>query len=269
MSCFLLPKKLCEELTRMIRKFWWGQIKSEKKLAWLSWDKMCMPKDQGDLGFQDLRSFNLALLAKQGWRLQTNSTSLFSRVYKAKCFPQCNFDEATIGWNPSYAWRSLMATQGVIRRGMSQIRVWRDKWIPRPSTYKVITLEMPSSNDALICELINRETKEWGRDKIEQWFLLEDRDEILGIPFSTTSNRDRIIWAENRSEKFSVKSAYILGLEEQKQLAMVDCSNRAARRRLWKTIWNLNIAQKIKFFAWKASRDILASKQNLTKRKIT
>ena len=152
---------------------------------------------------------------------------------------------------------------------MSQIRVWRDKWIPRPSTYKVITLEMPSSNDALVCELINRETKEWGRDKIEQWFLLEDRDEILGIPLSTTSNRDRIIWAENRSEKFSVKSAYILGLEEQKQLAMVDCSNRAARRRLWKTIWNLNIAQKIKFFAWKASRDILASKQNLTKRKIT
>lgn len=42
MSFFLLPKKLCEELTRMIRQFWWGQMKSEKKLVWLSWDKMCM-----------------------------------------------------------------------------------------------------------------------------------------------------------------------------------------------------------------------------------
>ena len=109
MSCFLLPKKLCEELIGMIRQFWWGQVKNEKKLAWLSWDKMCMPKDSRGLGFQDLRSFNLALLAKQGWRLLTNSTSLFCRVYKAKYFSHCSFDEAPIGRNPSYAWRSLMA----------------------------------------------------------------------------------------------------------------------------------------------------------------
>ena len=114
----------------------------------------------------------------------------------------------------------------------NEIRVWGDKWIPRPSTYKVTTLERPSSKDALVCELINRDTKEWDRVKIEQWFLPEDRDEILSIPLSTTSNRDRVIWAENRSGKFSVKSAYILVLEEQKQSAMADCSNGAARRRL-------------------------------------
>ena len=103
MSCFLLPKKLCEELTRMIRQFWWGQVKNEKKLAYLSWDKMCMPKDSRGLGFQNLRSFNLALLAKQGWRLLTNSTSLFCQVYKAKYFWHCSFDEATIDRNPSYS----------------------------------------------------------------------------------------------------------------------------------------------------------------------
>ena len=77
MSCFLLPKKLCGELIGMIRQFWWGQVKNEKNLAWLSLGKMCMPKDSGGLGFRDLRSFNLALLTKQGWRLQTNSSSLF------------------------------------------------------------------------------------------------------------------------------------------------------------------------------------------------
>ena len=78
MSCFLLPNKLCRELTRMITQFWWEQMKNEKKLAWLIWDKMCLPKKKGGLGFRDLKSFNLALLSKQGWRLQTNSTSLFS-----------------------------------------------------------------------------------------------------------------------------------------------------------------------------------------------
>ena len=118
MSSFLLPKNLCEELTSVIRKFWWGQTRSEKKIAWLNWDTMCLPKTGGGLGFRDLRSFNLALLAKHGWRLLTNSNSLFSRVYKAKYFPHCSFTEATLGQSPSYAWRSLMAAQNIVQRGM-------------------------------------------------------------------------------------------------------------------------------------------------------
>ena len=87
MSCYLLLKKLCDELTSLVQHFWWGKVKDEKKLAWLSWDKLCMPKEIGGMGFRDLRMFNLALLAKQGWRLQTNSTSLFAQVFKVKYFP--------------------------------------------------------------------------------------------------------------------------------------------------------------------------------------
>lgn len=36
MSCFKLLNTLCDELTGMVRKFWWGQIKDENKLAWLN-----------------------------------------------------------------------------------------------------------------------------------------------------------------------------------------------------------------------------------------
>ena len=93
-SCFKLPDALCEDLTSMIHNFWWGQRKDEKKIAWLSWEKMCEPKVNGGMGFKKLQQFNLALLAKQGWRLQSGQNSLMYKVLKAKHFPHCDFVEA-------------------------------------------------------------------------------------------------------------------------------------------------------------------------------
>ena len=119
-----------------------------------------------------------------------------------------------------------------------------DKWIPRPSSYKVISPEFQNSKDALVCELINRASNEWDIDKLSQWFISEDRDTILGIPLSSSNTSDRLVWVETKNGKFIMKSAYTLALEELKNLELAECSNEVTRRKLWKTIWNLNIQQK-------------------------
>ena len=146
MNCFLLPDSLCSELNSMVRNFWWGQRDKEKKLAWIAWGKMCKPKADGGMGFKDLKAFNLALLAKQGWRLSQNPCSLAHRVLKARYFPGNNFMEAQLGNMPSYTWRSLLAAREILERGMrwsigngQKVQIWADRWLPTPHSFKVIS----------------------------------------------------------------------------------------------------------------------------------
>jgi hypothetical protein len=88
-------------------RFWWGRQQNERKISWMSWKRMGVAKARGGLGFRDLELFNLALLAKQGWRILQNPDSLVARVFKEKYFPSESFMQATLGNSPSYAWRSI------------------------------------------------------------------------------------------------------------------------------------------------------------------
>ena len=117
MSCFLLPKGLCEDLERMMRNFWWGQKNQEAKIPWVGWKKMCKSKIQGGMGFCNLKAFNLAMLAKQGWCLFTNPSSLVARLYRVKYHPTSDVLGAKFGCNPSYAWRRIYNSLEVIRKG--------------------------------------------------------------------------------------------------------------------------------------------------------
>ena len=103
MSCFKILDSLCDDLTSMIRNFWWGQKGDKRKMSWLNWDKLCEPKANGGMGFRQLKQLNLALLAKQGWRLQVMCDSLVYCLFKARYFPHIDFVHASMGNHPSYA----------------------------------------------------------------------------------------------------------------------------------------------------------------------
>jgi hypothetical protein len=107
MSVFSLPKNLNHEINSMMSKFWWGYKENTHKITWMTWSGLGRSKNSGGLGYRDLVCFNMALLAKQGWRLVKQPDSLAARVYKEKYYPGGTFMSSSLGKRPSYVWRSI------------------------------------------------------------------------------------------------------------------------------------------------------------------
>ena len=160
-------------------------------MAWVGWKQMCSPKSERGMGFRNLQAFNLAMLAKQAWRILSNPSSFIARVLKACYFPSGDILSATLGSNLSYSWRSIFHSLYVIRKGTrwrvgngKQIHIWDDKWLPTPTTYKVITPLNNLLTFPMVSSLINPTTKWWRADVINSTFLPFEAETILKIPLS-------------------------------------------------------------------------------------
>lgn len=53
MYFYRLPKATAKKLTNVVAQFWWSPCGSTKGMHLKSWDKLCINKEEGGLGFKD------------------------------------------------------------------------------------------------------------------------------------------------------------------------------------------------------------------------
>ena len=114
------------------------------------------------MGFRDLRNFNLAMFAKQGWRLLQEEDSLVYGCFKAKYFPHSSFLEASDVPYSSFVWKSLLAAQPLLKKGSywrvgngNSIRIMHEKWIPNHPINQVLQQPIDVNGEGRVSMLID------------------------------------------------------------------------------------------------------------------
>lgn len=261
MAYFDLTKSFCEELSAIIGRYWWSQMDKTNNIHWVSWDIISKPKVEGGLGFRNLHYFNLAMLARQAWRILQNPCSLCTQVLAAKYFPDGSILEAKPMKGISYSWRSILKGVQLLKKGIiwrvgngENIRVWEDPWIPRGSTRKISS---PKGRNLIgrVSELINPITNQWDADLIKQTFWPEDANIILQIPIQEQTC-DFLAWHYDKKGLFSVKSAYMVAVDNvvrESSSGLTSTSNAETENSDfdWKKLWALPLPSKVRHFLWR------------------
>ena len=135
---YLLPKELCKDLEGMMNSYWWrNNHQGGKGINWMKWKPLCNPTGSGGLGFKQIHLFNIAMLGKQIWNLLTCPDLLMAKVLKARYYPRKSVLQASLGHNPNFVWRSILASKDVVVHGCKlqvgnghNISIGNDPWLP-------------------------------------------------------------------------------------------------------------------------------------------
>jgi hypothetical protein len=276
MSVFLIPKGVCKKMMDAISRFWWGDDDNSNKMHWYAWWKLCYPKNEGGMGFRDFHSFNLAMLAKQVWRLINEPESLCAQVLRAKYYPHGDILKAVPKSSSSFTWQSVLSGLATFKRGYiwrvgdgEKINIWTDPWIPSSPNKRIIS----SRGGAVytkVSELINPVSGQWDEELLRSLLSIVDVNRILQIPLHSRGFDDFVAWGFTKNGKYTVRSGYHLQwrLQFGASASHLALPGSSATNPVWKMLWKIDVPSKIKIFIWRALHGILPLKCILANRHI-
>ncbi|KAL0462633.1 UNVERIFIED_CONTAM: hypothetical protein Slati_0150900 [Sesamum latifolium] len=220
--------------------FWHGEL--EQRTHWVAWRTICQPLKDGGLGFRRLKEYNIALLAKQAWRVATNPCTLLHDILCHRYFPGANFLRS---WNNAFPliYMALVARCEELAGHRDQMEDWRWKvgaycWPPVATTaltFQPIVRPRTLPEDAKVASLLNQH-RDWNEELVRSEFLPSDAECILSIELQQTTSPDEIVWHFERKGKFTVKSG--------------------------------QVPPKVRMFAWRCAQGALPTSHNLSRRGI-
>lgn len=253
MSCFLLPKSLCQEIEKIMNKFWWcSNTDRSKGINWLPWADLSASKCKGGIGFRSLYGFNIDLIGKQCWKFLKDPSSLVARLYKAKYFPDNHFLEARKQAGASYIWTCMMTALNVLKKGFrwivsngQSINALRDPWLKDKVGFCVDQDRSYGGEETRVSDLFVDNSRMWDAQKVLELFSSEHASMILATRVHNSVAEDRVVWAVSTDGHYSVKAGYQFWCNS----SLITSGVRQSEG--WGRLWRLDVPHKVRTFLWR------------------
>ncbi|GJW61150.1 RNA-directed DNA polymerase, eukaryota [Tanacetum coccineum] len=270
MSIFKVPKGILNSMEALRSKFFNGMDPSTKKITWAAWNKVLASKNNGGLGVSSFHALNRALLLKWVWRFISQDGSLWFRVIKALYGSSIDSHPVNLSSNWCSIIRELhfLAGKGFLFVTHCKKRIgngrgsqfWFDTWLgdmPLKDLFPrlfALDLDSEATVAAKMQDAVSFSFRRPVRDGVESQQLVDITALLASV--SLSSSADRWVCDLSGDGEFRVKDVRNL-LDNMFLPSFPDA-----------TRWIKCIPIKINVFVWRARRDFLPTRVNLSRRGI-
>jgi hypothetical protein len=238
-----------------------------ENLSLKSWNSICLPKEEGGLGFRRMHDFNLSLISKLGWKLLSNFDCLWVNQLQKKYIKYGNFISSPNVSSSSWIWKGIQKIKPFISAGAcltvsrnSTASIWSTNWVPSLPSFRPLP-KFPSNRNPralLIRDLIDPTLSSWKVPAVTSLFDSFSAQAILNTRIAMEL-APTYFWTPSTSGKFSVSSAYsfITGSNTNTSISPI-------RPQFWTSIWKLKINDRLRLFLWKIAWNILPTTERLS-----
>jgi len=147
--------------------------------------------------------------------------SLVARVFKSRYFPRSSFLGAKLGYNPSFAWWSILNLRQLLLYGCrcivgngKHVSVMNDPWVQGVQGSWSQSPQIQGVHSLSVSDLIAVEERFWDIDKVEYLSPNDMVQVILDTPLFTEVQNDRIAWMMEHNMRYTFKTGYKLAMME-------------------------------------------------------
>ncbi|XP_070024861.1 uncharacterized protein [Nicotiana sylvestris] len=228
----------------LITKFFWSSTVGGTSRHWASWNTLCMPVEEGGIGFISLHDVAKALFSKLWWNFRTKPSLWSSFICQKYCK---KLNSVMVPWKRgSHIWRKMLECKDLIEHQilwqtkMGSSLFWYENWTGLGALYFLVPHDFGIDENIHNVHDVTLDG-EWDVDRL---FEILPEDLAVHIlekikPPSTMQVLDRPFWMLETRGYFSIKSAW-------------EYTRRRDEPRIaYRKIWVKGLPFKISFFMWK------------------
>jgi hypothetical protein len=188
------------------------------------------------------------------------------QLLKQKYIKYVNFLTSPTSIAALWFWKGIQKCRSFIQSGAclqvavtSDFPIWTTSWVPTLPNYKPLP-KFPNNRNlpiGFILDFILPRTARWNHQALDSCFDSISVQEIAKIHISSNTETT-FFWTFSTSGRFTASSAY-LALQNISVSPMMPGTSA----NFWKSIWKLNLNDRLRLFIWKIAGNLFPTMEQL------